>query len=127
MRNFAQIEGNLGADAITTTTPDNKTVTRFSVAINETWKKNGETKTRTDWVRVSAWGSITDFARKLKKGHTVQVQGKLKMTRYTDRSNVEHQGFEIVAASIRKFDFLRDSADNDMNLGEGSEAAESES
>lgn len=119
MRNYAQIEGNLGVDALTTTTLDNKTVTRFSVAINETWKKNGETKTRTEWIRISAWGKLTDFAQKLKKGHTVQVQGKLKFSRYMDKNNVEHQTCEIVAASIRKFDFLLDSADSVVNFGDG--------
>ncbi len=118
MKNYAQIEGNLGADAITTDLQNNRRVTRFSVAINKTWKRNGQRHTQTDWVKVAAWGKLTDFASKLKKGHPVLVQGELRTSRYKDDNQVEHQSFEIVAISIRKFDYLRDSASREIETGE---------
>jgi len=124
MKNFAQIEGNLGADAITTELAGGKSVTRFNVAINKQWKRNGQTHTTTDWVKVAAWGKLTTFASKLKKGHPVLVQGELRTGRYKDKAGIEHQSFEIVAISIRKFDFLRDSAEGDVDTGEEEETGE---
>jgi single-strand DNA-binding protein len=118
MKNYAQIEGKLGADAVTKDLANNKRVTRFSVAINKTWKKNGQTHTTTDWIKVAAWGKLTAFASKLKKGHPVMVQGELRTGRYKDSNGVEHQTVEIVAISIRKFDLLRDAADTDIETGE---------
>lgn len=121
MKNYAQIEGNLGADAITTELQNNRRVTRFSVAINKTWKRNGQKHTSTDWVKVAAWGKLTDFASKLKKGSPVLVQGELRTGKYKDANNVEHATFEIVAISIRKFDYMRDSASGDIDTGEREE------
>lgn len=118
MKNFAQIEGNLGADAVTTQLQGGKIVTRFSVAINKTWKVRGKERTTTDWVRVAAWGHLTRFASKLKKGHPVLVQGELRPGRYTDKQGVEHQTVEIVAVAIRKFDFLTDGAEGHIDTGE---------
>ncbi len=118
MKNYAQIEGNLGADAVTTELQNNRRVTRFSVAINKTWKRNGQKYTSTDWVKVAAWGKLTDFASKLKKGNPVLVQGELRSSKYKDANNVEHATFEIVAISIRKFDYMRDSASRDIETGD---------
>lgn len=118
MKNFAQIEGNLGADAITTKLQGGKIVTRFSVAINKTWKVKGKERTTTDWMRVAAWGNLTKFASKLKKGHPVLVQGELRPGRYVDKDGVEHQTVEIVAMAIRKFDFLNDGAEGHIETGE---------
>ena len=122
MRNFAQVEGRLGADAETNTTPKNRKVTRFSVAINETWKRNGKRQCNTTWVRIAAWEKLSEFAAKLKKGDAVQVQGRLSISEYIDRQNVHRQSVEIVASSIRKLDLMRGSADNDVNLGEENES-----
>ncbi len=126
MKNYAQIEGNLGADAVTTELQNNRRVTRFSVAINKTWKRNGQRQTSTNWVKVAAWGKLTDFASKLRKGNPVLVQGELRTSRYKDANNVEHGSFEIVAISIRKFDYMRDSASSDIDTGEGEDDGSAE-
>ncbi len=120
MKNYAQIEGRLGADAVTTDLQRNKRVTRFSVAINKTWKRNGQVHTSTEWIRVAAWNKLTGFASKLKKGHPVLVQGELRTRRFPDpkHPDVEHQTVEIVALSIRKFDYLEESAELEADPGE---------
>jgi single-strand DNA-binding protein len=114
MKNFAQIKGNLGSDSITTKLPSGKKVTRFSVAINKTWNKNGERHTVTDWVRVSAWGKLTEFTSKLKKGHPVLVQGELRTSLYKGV-----QTFEVVASECHKLDYLNDVEETPVDAEEG--------
>lgn len=82
--NRVQIIGNLGADPIEQTTPKGTKFVIFSVAVNRYWKgADGETKKRTDWFNVEAWGKTGEICMKLlKKGSLVYLEGELRTNRY---------------------------------------------
>lgn len=103
MKNLAQIEGNLGQDPIYTKLSSGKEVTRFSVAVNKQWKKNGEKKTAVDWFKVEAWGHLAKPASRLKKGDTVFVQGEQRTGSY-QKDSVKIPTQYTVAINLRRID-----------------------
>jgi single-strand DNA-binding protein len=106
--NAAQIAGNLGKDAETSTTKAGKQVTRFSIASNKKWTdKAGKEHEITDWFRIAAWNNLAKFAATLKKGDPVLIQGELRTGEYTDEKNVKRQTIEIVAETILRIDYSK--------------------
>ncbi len=106
--NLAQIAGNLGKDAETSTTAGGKNVTRFSIASNKKWKdKNGKDHETTDWFRVAAWGHLGKFAAALKQGDPVMVQGELRTGEYTDDKKIKRHTVELVANTILRIDYTK--------------------
>lgn len=97
------IVGRLGADPEVRDANGTKVAT-LSVATSEKWtdKASGEKKEKTEWHRVTIWGSrdndgLAGIAEKyLKKGHNVYLSGKLQTRKWTDQGGVERYTTEIV-------------------------------
>ena len=75
--NKVMLIGHLGGD------PELKDVNgtqlvKFSVATTKKWKVDNETKEKTEWHNISAWGTLADLCSKyLKKGSKVFIEGEL--------------------------------------------------
>ena len=72
------IIGNLGSDPEMRYTPNNRAVTQFNVAVNQSTKnqQTGEWVEETDWFRVSVWGDRAErMAESLRKGNKVLLAG----------------------------------------------------
>jgi len=82
--NQVSLIGFLGKDAELKTTTTNRDFVVLSVATSRSWKdkESQEYKRETDWHRVVAWGNLTKFAQKLKKGEHIFVQGELRPRQY---------------------------------------------
>ena len=82
--NQVSLIGFLGKDAELKTTNNNRDFVILSVATGRSWKdrESQEYKRETDWHRVVAWGNLTKFAQKLKKGEHIFVQGELRPRQY---------------------------------------------
>jgi single stranded DNA-binding protein len=102
MKNRVEIEGRLGADAKTVSATGSKNVTRFTLAISKTWKKNGETHKRVDWIRVSCWeAGVVATAKDFKKGDIVEVLGELRTGQYESGDGIARNSFEVRASSVK--------------------------
>ena len=77
MNNMIQLEGNLGRDPETSTTPSGRSVTRLSLAVDDSYTaKDGNKVERTIWVRCTAWnGAGETIARYCSKGSRLRVLG----------------------------------------------------
>jgi single-strand DNA-binding protein len=85
--NKVQLIGRLGKEPEQRNISKDKAVTRFSVAVDNIWKSEGETKKSTDWFNVEAWGKLGEICKKyLQKGQLVYVEGALRTDKY------EHEG-----------------------------------
>jgi single-strand DNA-binding protein len=96
--------GNLGRDPEVRTVNSGQKVVNLSLAVSERWKNaNGETQTRTEWVKVVVWNErIADVAEKwLKKGSKVYVEGALQTRKWTDKDGVERYSTEVVLQKFR--------------------------
>jgi single-strand DNA-binding protein len=93
--------GNLGRDPEVKFLDGGNAVTKFSVAVNESWKdKSGEKKERVEWVRVVAWGKLGELCGEyLKKGRQVFVEGRMQ-TREYEKNGEKKYSTEIVASGV---------------------------
>jgi single-strand DNA-binding protein len=82
--NRIQLIGRLGKDPESRTTPGNRNVVTFSVAVGNRWKdKQGEVKTMTDWFNIEAWGKLGEICEKyLHKGKLVYLEGHMRTDKY---------------------------------------------
>lgn len=81
--NQVEILGNLTRDPVIRATGTGKTIARFSVAVNRTYRTPaGEEKTLVDFINIVAWERMAEsVGNYLRKGSRVFVMG-----RYTTRS-----------------------------------------
>ena len=97
------IIGNLGSDPEMRYTPNNRAVTQFNVAVNQSTKnqQTGEWVEETDWFRVSVWGDRAErMAESLRKGNKVFVEGRFKTRQFEGRDGQTRTSLEITADSI---------------------------
>jgi single-strand DNA-binding protein len=96
--NRVQLIGNLGKDPETRFTPKGSKVCSFTVAVNRSWKSDGETKEATDWFNIEAWGKLGEICQSyLSKGRLVFIEGRLQTDRYEQEG--EPKTFTKVVAS----------------------------
>lgn len=78
MFNFVQMIGRVGQ------TPEIKKLqtgdkASFSLAVNETYKKNGEKMERTHWFKCEAWGHTAGYIQQyVHKGDKIAIAGRLE-------------------------------------------------
>jgi single-strand DNA-binding protein len=78
--------GNLVRDPETTQINANTDVSKFTLAVNESYKKpTGETVENTTYIDCEAWGGLSKVASQyLKKGSKVYVEGNLRADTWQD-------------------------------------------
>ena len=100
--NMTFIAGHLGDDPREFPTKEGRTVTRFNVATNRTFSRDGERQDEVTWHRVVAFGQEAEFAAQhLRKGSAVFIRGRIHQDSYTDRESGERKfTVEIVADRV---------------------------
>lgn len=98
MLNQVNIIGNLGADPEVRSFQNGGKVCNLRVAVTEKWKKDGETKERTEWVTVAIFseGLVGVAERFLRKGSKVYLSGKLQTRKWQDQSGADRYSTEVV-------------------------------
>lgn len=94
-----EIIGRLGSDA-TIKEIENNQVIEFSIAVSETFTKNGEKQTNTTWINAKKWGNNTSIAQYLLKGGQVYVSGKPKNRAYIKSDGTAEVSNEITVFEI---------------------------
>jgi single-strand DNA-binding protein len=99
--NKVMIIGNLGKDPELSYTAGGDAVTKFSVAANETWTKDGQKQERTEWFNVVCWRKLAETcAQYLAKGRQVYVEGKLQTRTYEQDGQTKYFT-EVIADQVR--------------------------
>jgi single-strand DNA-binding protein len=100
MLNVAVLMGRLVADPELRHTPNEVSVTSFTIAVDRSYVKSG-TDRQADFIDIVAWRSTADFACKyFRKGQLVAVQGSIQTRTYTDRDGNKRKAFEVVADHV---------------------------
>jgi single-strand DNA-binding protein len=101
--------GNMVADPELKTTPNGVSVTRFRIAVNRRFAKNGET----DFFDIVAWRQTAEFVNRFfTKGKQILVSGTLQNRVWTDNNGDKHRSTEIVADEVSFVD-RKTERDND--------------
>lgn len=117
MLNTAIIMGRICNDLELRQTPSSVPVTRFSVAVDRGYAKQGEEK-KTDFIDVVCWRQNAEFVTKyFSKGQMIAVQGAIQTGSY-EKDGITRKTFEIVADSV--------SFCGGKNEGQGGNASPSE-
>ena len=98
--------GNLGKDPDLQVTSDGTPYTRFSIAVNRSYKTaTGEKKEETEWFQIVAWRQLAEVCeRYLHKSSKVYVEGRLTQRKYTDRDSVQRTSVEVIASDVQFLD-----------------------
>ena len=80
--NNVTLKGFLGKDAETIATKLGRSLTVLSLATKSGYKnkQKNEWVNHTEWHRIVAFGTPADYAKNLKKGEYVEVEGELRST-----------------------------------------------
>ena len=102
------IVGKVGRDAEMRYMPNGEPVTSFSVAVDRSFKKDGEPVKRTIWYKVSVFGKFAETCRDIKKGDNVFVEGELQADWangapriWTNKESQPSSAFEVTAQTVR--------------------------
>ena len=107
--NRVQLIGNLGKDPDARFTPTGKQVVKFSLAVSNRWKKDGEVKEYTEWVNIEAWGRLAEICNEyLRKGSLVYIEGRLKTDKYVDDTNTTRYFTKVVVQQMQMLDKKED-------------------
>ena len=106
MYNRTLLIGRIGHNAEAKTDRNQQEFVVFSIATQDVWKtEQGEYESRTEWHRVYAWRNLSRFAKTLKKGQVISVDGTIRYREYTEEVNetsVKHRVAEIHASKIQR-------------------------
>jgi single-strand DNA-binding protein len=112
--NKVVLMGNLGKDPEVKTFEKNKKAS-FSLATSETFKKDGEKQTKTEWHNIVCWSGVAELAEKyLKKGSSILVEGKITYRNY-EKDEKKVYVTEIVATDIRFIDTHKEETKEAVN------------
>ena len=121
-QNRITLIGFLGKDATAVTT-NNANFTALSLATKSSYKDKttGKYIDHTEWHRCIVWGKLAEYAKTLKKGAHLSVEGELRSRERTDKKTSQKERvWEVRVASILKLDRAEkaspeEQADDDLN------------
>jgi single-strand DNA-binding protein len=98
IKNKVQLIGNLGNDPEIINLESGKTLAKFSIATNESYKNaQGEKITDTQWHNVVAWGRTATLVEKyLQKCKEVAIEGKMTSRSYETSAGEKRYITEVV-------------------------------
>lgn len=97
--------GRLTADPELRVTQTGISVARFTLAVDRTGSKEGDSA---DFFDIDAWRATAEFAEKyLHKGMRIAVKGELHQRSYTDKQGVKRKAYTLTADKIEFADGKR--------------------
>ncbi|WP_298247982.1 single-stranded DNA-binding protein [uncultured Christiangramia sp.] len=101
LRNQVQLIGNVGNDPEITNFESGKKVSRFSLATNDYYRKDGEKIQITEWHNVVAWGKQAELVENyVCKGKEIAVQGKLTYRSYEAETGDKKYVTEVIVNEV---------------------------
>jgi single-strand DNA-binding protein len=93
--------GKLGADPEMKYLEGGSVVARFNMATSETYTRNGERITQTEWHRIELWDNLAKIAEQyLKKGDTAYIEGKIRTEEWQDKDGNNRTTMRIRGANL---------------------------
>jgi len=81
-------------------TQSNTAYTRFSIAVDRAYTKQGEER-QADFINIIAWSKTAEFICKyFMKGQRIGITGEIRTGSYTDQSGNKHYTFDVVANNV---------------------------
>lgn len=98
--NVSYLLGHVGKDPEIRTTNSGKKVMQYSIATEESWKKDDEWQRATTWHRIITWEPSEYLVKTVTKGAIVLVQGRITNREYKDQNGVVRSISEVVSEKV---------------------------
>jgi len=99
--NGITLVGNLTRDPELKFTQGGKAQTRFSIAVNRRWQKNGEWEEQVSYFDVTCWAILAEnVANAATKGARVIVTGRLEQRSWETKEGEKRSTIEVVADAV---------------------------
>lgn len=112
--NEATIMGHVGQEPEIRYSKDGKAIANVSVATTEKWKdkQSGEPRERTEWHRVSVFGSGAEFIKEyVGKGDLVLIKAPIRTRKWQDKDGNDRYTTEITCTRYEHFSLLKSKRD----------------
>jgi len=115
--NHVVLVGNLTADPELQYIASGTARGKFSIAVNRKFKDgSGQLQEETTFVPITVWGSQAETCSNyLTKGRSVLVDGRLRITSFTDKDENKRKYAEVVAQSVQFLDSPSNVAGQDQD------------
>lgn len=98
--NNVSLIGRLTADPELKHTQSGTAFTRFSIAVDRNFVKQGEER-QADFINIVAWQQRAEFiCRYFSKGNRIAINGQIRTGSYTDKDGNKRSSFEIWVDSV---------------------------
>lgn len=109
--------GRLVRDPETRNTGSDSMVARYTVAVDRTFKREGEPDA--DFFNCTVFGKGADFADKyLKKGTKVIVQGRMQADNYTNKDGQKVYSWQLIVSSQEFAESKKAAEENDVKTSD---------
>jgi single-strand DNA-binding protein len=99
--NQITIVGHVGSTPELSYGQSNVPFCRFSVAVNEQWKSDGEKREKVTWFPVVTFNGLAETcAHYIDRARLVAIQGRVQTREYEDRAGTQHQVMQVVAEKV---------------------------
>lgn len=96
MLNNVVLMGRLTAEPEPRKTPNDISTTRFTIAVDRNYAKQGQER-QTDWIDCVAWRQTADFICKyFHKGSMIAVTGSIQTRNYEDKQGNKRKSVEVI-------------------------------
>ena len=110
--NNVSLLGRLTADPELKHSQSGIAFTRFSIAVDRTFVKQGEER-QADFINIVAWRQTAELVcRYFSKGNRIAITGQIRTGSYTDKDGNKRYTFEVQADNIDFCESKRDSYSN---------------
>ena len=100
MVNQVILIGHVGRAPELRKTQDGKGILNFSVATTETFTKNGEKQSITDWTDITFFNPAQFQIENITKGTLIYVQGKLRSRQYEKKTGEKSTRYYVQASVV---------------------------
>ena len=101
MLNKIMLIGHVGKPAEVRSLDSGTAVGKFNIATSESFMKDEEWETITEWHEIVVWRKLAEKAKDLKKGALVYIEGKKVTRKWTDQDGATRYRTEVVASYWR--------------------------
>ena len=99
--NQITIVGNVGSTPELSYGQSSVPFCRFSVAVNEQWKTDGEKREKVTWFPVVAFNGLAETcANYIDRGRLVAIQGRVQTREYEDRAGTKQEIMQVIAEKV---------------------------
>ena len=109
--NSVSIIGRIGGDISLRYLPSGKAVASFSIAVDQSYKKDGQKVEKTSWFDIVAFNGAEAINQYFNKGSKIGITGELEQQTWQDQNGGKRSK---VIIKLRSFDFIDKNTDNEQ-------------